>query len=353
MRRCCRLTTEHILDNGGLYEVLTSDEQVMADIAGDRERRREEEGFVAPAQATAFLTLARQKRGADAGAAPGWDPLTAGYFRDLEHRARARGEGHRAPATDPKVTAFLATLHEDGVTLSPRPTLFLKEMDGDGTRRARIRAQLQYVLEHDAAAYSRRKEELAYLANVLVAGCAFRSRRFRAVEAADAVLAICNLGLENWTGPRATARATLPPAFLLRQDLVAVFRTGWSVLYEDVCLYVARRLVEILADLRCDDDELQDQLRELHHRLKTQIKAGTPWRERDNLDVIAILDQPSWATLLGLVDECPVVPKVAQTRADGRPPLRVASEFEFISENGQIAWVRDFLEALPDRLVAR
>jgi hypothetical protein len=126
---------------------------------------------------------------------------------------------------------------------------------------------------------------------------------------------------------------------------------GWSVLYEEVCLYVGKRLVETLSDLRCDDSEVQDQLRELCLALKAQLKVGMPWRVRDELDVIAILDQPSWATLLGLVDECPVLPKAGPTPEDGRPPLRVASEFEFISENRQIAWVRDFVEALPERLV--
>jgi hypothetical protein len=224
-------------------------------------------------------------------------------------------------------------------------------MAAGGDRLSRIRAQLQFTMESDAAVYARRTEELAYLSNVLIAGCSFASRRFRAVEAADAVLAICNLGLENWTGFRAKHGATLPATFLLGQDLVAVFRTGWSVLYEHVGLYVPERLVEILSELRCDDDEVQDQLGELSRALKAHVKAGTPWRARDDLDVLAILDQPSWATLLGLVDECPVVPKVAPRPADGRPPLRVASEFEFISENRQIAWVRDFVGSLPRRLV--
>jgi len=29
----------------------------------------------------------------------------------------------------------------------------------------------------------------------------------------------------------------------------------------------------------------------------------------------------------------------------------VSSEFEFISENSQVAWVRGFLESLPERLL--
>jgi hypothetical protein len=362
MKRCGHLTTEHIEDNGGLYEVLTADEQVMADIAGDRERRQEEEGYVTPSQATAFLKLSRQRHGGDRDGAPGWDPVTAGYFRDFEQRARASGEGrrggahakpepHRARGTDRNVTSFLATLREGGVLPRPRPRLLPKGLAAGENSLSRIREQLEYAMEHDAATYSRRTEELAYLANVLIAGCSIASRRFRAAEAADAVLATCNLGLENWPPPAGRANPSLPPAFLLRQDLVAVFRTGWSVLYERVCIDVAERLVQILAEVRSDDDDLQDQLRELRRGLRRQIDAGTPWLERDNLDVIAILDQPSWAVLLGLLAECPVVPKVVEKSGEGRRPLRVVSEYAFISENHQIAWLLDFLESLPRRLL--
>jgi hypothetical protein len=60
MRRCARLATEHIVDNGSLYEVLTADEQLLADAAADREQRREREGYVAPAEAAAFLMEARR-----------------------------------------------------------------------------------------------------------------------------------------------------------------------------------------------------------------------------------------------------------------------------------------------------
>jgi hypothetical protein len=84
--------------------------------------------------------------------------------------------------------------------------------------------------------------------------------------------------------------------------------------------------------------------------MKTQIAAGTPWRERENLDVIAILDSPSWAMLVNLLDECPVVPKDACTPRE-KPALRVSTEFEFVSENRQITWAQDFAESLSERLV--
>jgi hypothetical protein len=295
MKRCCQISTEWIVDNGGLYEVLSSDEQVMADIAGAREERREQQGYVTPPEAAAFLKLARR-----------WN------------------EGDGPQVLDPEITLLPAA-------------------SSGGNRLSRIRAQMLFVQDHDRAAHLKRTEELAYLANVLVSGCSFQSRRFRANEAADAVMAVCNLGLENW------ARAPLPPDFLLRQDLVTVFRTGWRILYEDVCLFAANRLVDALSDLRCDDRDIQNQIVDLFRRLKTQVAAGTPWRERDNLNVIAILDSPSWAMLVNLIDECAVVPRDACTPSE-KPPLRVTTEIEFVSENRQIVWARNFGASLAERL---
>ena len=46
------------------------------------------------------------------------------------------------------------------------------------------------------------------------------------------------------------------------------------------------------------------------------------------------------SALSGLLEECPVV-------WNGGPP----TAFAFISQNRQIAWVRAFMESLPDRLL--
>jgi hypothetical protein len=161
------------------------------------------------------------------------------------------------------------------------------------------------------------------------------------------VLATCNLGLENW--PRTLGRAVLPRNFLLNQDLVSVFNLGWSLLFENVSLHTARRLVDIISALECRDTELRGELALLCRRLTAQIDAGTPWRECNRLDVIAILDQPSWAVLTGLLDECPVVPRHTGERAD-QGPLRISAGFDFISGNHRIEWAHRFVESLPAQL---
>ena len=317
LKRCCDLATEWIIDNGGLYEVLSSEAQVDDDAAGARERRREREGYVAPSQAAAFLELSRQRRAQD--------HVSPSYFRELERRVERPAT---APAFEPKLVAFLESLREGGALPAPRRDLLpAAPADAGRDRFARIRAHLLFVREHDEREYARRTEELAYLANVLISGCSLGSRRFRSVEAADAVLATCNLGLENRDD-----EAKLPASL----GLLGVFQRGWSVLHTEVSLYVARRLVEELAALRCPDRWIKAQLQDAGRRLRAELERGAPWRAVASLDVIAMLDPEACATLTGLLGECPVLPKG-----------------EFFSENQEIESVHEFARSLPRRLRAR
>jgi hypothetical protein len=109
-------------------------------------------------------------------------------------------------------------------------------------------------------------------------------------------------------------------------------------------------LVDVLTETRCADREIQRGLDTLCVEMQKQWRAGTPWRARDALDVIAVLDLPAWATLLALIDECPV--QHAAMRASREPETRAvsASAFEFIGENSQIASVREFMGSLRETL---
>ena len=152
--------------------------------------------------------------------------------------------------------------------------------------------------------------------------------------------------------PPATADlgATLPEAFLVDHDLVMAFEVGWAVLHEDVSMFVAEHLIVTLTDLRCADAEIQKGLDALRRELVRQRDAGTPWRARDALDVLAMLDMPSWVSLLGLLDECPVLPAALTATLEGRIGAVSATAFEFISTTGQIGKVRAFMGKLLDAL---
>jgi hypothetical protein len=294
--------------------------------------------------------------------APFVNPLARAYFHALDER---EGPGDHSEsglsATESEVPAttedsaeavakVFDVLLEAGV-IEQAPRALLGGAEGQASRLGLIQAYMHFLLDRDEAAYSRRSEELAYLANTLMAGCALQGRPFTAQEASDAAAAVCNLGMENWPPHWPTAdAAAVPASFRVGHDLVSVFQVGWSVLYHHVCLYSAEQLIDVLISVRCDDRDAQTGLDALRIKLAKCLRAGAPWRARGALDVIASLDTTAWAALLGLFDECPVLHASVGAPVDSLKLSVSVSDFEFISENSQVAPVREFVRSLRETL---
>ena len=346
----CRALSNSRPEEDGFHDLLADPEQDMFDLAVDREERREKQGYVTPAQARAFLRSARELRLDQT--APPRSPVAQAYFRAIEWTEESSGQ---APPLSPSndadaaeaMSSVVDVLLEAGV-LPGQPRGLLAGADDSASRVLVLRTRMQYANEHNPVAFSSRSGELAYLANTLVAGCSVQERPFTANEASDAAAAICNLGLENWS--RYWPQDPPTERFLIDHDLVSVFQVGWRILHVEVCLFAADRLVDTLTELRCDDAETQYGLEALRAAMSRQRQAGTPWGARGAMDVIAILDTPAWAALLGLIDECPVLHGVIG--ASARPGTRSISmsAFEFISGNDHIAAVHAFLNQLPSTL---
>ena len=225
-----------------------------------------------------------------------------------------------------------------------RPRALLTSAAGESPRLARLQRLMEHVRDTDDTAYLARGRELAFLANALMAGCSIQSRPFTAQEASDAAAAICNLGLEHWP-------AHWPDAHVHDHGLVIAFEVGWAVLHADVSLFATEQLIATLTRLRSIDADIARDLFALRRELVRQRDAGTPWRVRNALEVIAILDGPAWASLLGLLDECPVLPAALRATLDRQTGAVSATAFEFISTTAQIRDVREFVEKLPDLLI--
>jgi hypothetical protein len=268
--------------------------------------------------------------------------------------AAGSAEQSAPPATPEKSTASVAALFEllsEAGLIPQPPRTLLTGSEERAPRLNEIKARLEFVFDQDSAAYLARQEELAYLANVLMAGCSIQARPFTAQEASDAAVAICNLGLENWPAHWLPANTDAPPlSFLMNQNLISVFQAGWKVLYDNVGMYAAKQLIDVLAQLQCDDHEIQEDLAKLRNEMAKHWRAGAPWHARDALDVIAILDTPAWAALLTLIDECPTLHPIIGASRDSRILAVNASDFEFISQNSQIAAVREFMRSLSETL---
>jgi Family of unknown function (DUF6178) len=360
----CRALSNSGREIDGLDDLLSEGDQAMLDLSVDREQRREKQGYVTPAQARAFLQMSRELRfGSDA--MPPANPLARAYFRAIDetraadaHSASsasgllaAGSEAQPAPEDSAEAVATVFEALLDAGILEQPPRVLLSGSEARAPRLGHIRARLEFALDQDQAAYSARNEELAYLANTLMAGCSIQARPFTAQEASDAAIAICNLGLENWPLRWLPAEATATPiSFLIDHDLVSVFQVGWTVLHCEVSMYAAEQLIAVLDRMRCGDSEIQAGLDALRIKMAKHCQAGAPWRARDALDVIATLDLLAWAVLLALIDECPALHAGVGASQDSRTLSVSATDFEFISENNQIASVREFMRSLPETL---
>ena len=393
MQGCRRLSNSRP-EIDGLDDLLLAPEQHLHDVAIERERRRSQQGYATPADARAFLQMARQPKHTRSGASVTGsievNPIVTAYFRAADEAPESSNETARSPertlesspstrrhdrptcrqsATDvpESIEAVIELLTEAGV-MPERPRALLEAADADpqAARLTRLRRLMEYVRDTDETAYFTRSRELAFLANTLLAGCSVQSRPFTPQEASDAAAGICNLGLEYWparwpsvtshrcSSPARTATPpdTFPPdSLLIDHDLVTAFEVGWSVLHQDVSLFAAEQLISTLD--RCSTASIATSGAgsvALRRTLVKQRDAGTPWLARDAAEVLAMLDMTAWISVLGLLDECPVLPAALTAILEGRTTTVSPTAFDFISTAAQIGDVRIFMRKLPDVL---
>src|SRR5207237_1003836 len=107
-------------EESGFDVWLDDDEQHMFDAAADREARRDEVGYLAPAQARAFLFAARQLR-LD-GDPPPPSPIAHAYFRAMAPAPAASG---------PPAPGLPAPLESSGGALPESSSEFTANGDAD------------------------------------------------------------------------------------------------------------------------------------------------------------------------------------------------------------------------------
>jgi hypothetical protein len=241
LEQCCAMSTEYISGQGGLYQVLTAEQMLDGDVAATRDDRRVAEGFVSPADARAFLELAR--RGGDDER----DPITRAYFRGLLGVQAPKVDaspkrGAREPAPDrgtPGAAAAdvgdLAALLRDAEVIAPGAAPLLPALDSDSTQGQPARTYIAAPLfeqamtdlrQRDPERFSARVRELGYLVNVWIAGGAHEGRRPRPTEALETVLRTCEVGMRAQlpAGPPTPEQAL---AALVQVPADALFRRGF------------------------------------------------------------------------------------------------------------------------------
>lgn len=213
LSRCAMAAHEELRSARKLYSALAGDELLLEDARAERETRRAERGYVSPADARAFLALART-----APVRPEEDPITRAHFRELKPHP-ASGPIHPVSADPERPTPLRQLLLEAGI--EPQPEAAPTAAGGI------FRQALGELLHHDPAAYQRVIEELAYLSNVLVAGDTSTTRTGHPVEAAQRVVDLCDEGLRS-IADGAGSEPVAPHESLLRWGAVGAFRVAWA-----------------------------------------------------------------------------------------------------------------------------
>jgi hypothetical protein len=354
LKHCCHMAADFIEDNGGLYQVLTSDEMLESDVGAEREERRAEEGFIAPSSAAGFLALARNTDLADILASKERDPVTHAYFRSLRtpsHPSAAHNGAEMRVGTDAASAASLVEILRDADVLpASGPALLLQvvpDTDAASAQKNGVFTQAMRRLgAHAADLHGRRMQELAYLANVLAAGCSIEGRTLRPLEAARAAVATCNLGMEHLLQdePSQDASASL----LQRTSADKLFRIGWRLLGQDVVLAAARAFENALVrEARTESNrERAKALEQGTRALRAAIAAGKPWTSLRKLaELEGEVDATTLTTIVALLDECPSL--------RGKLSLQTGSEnatanqgVQFIATCEQLRAVQTFLDGL-------
>jgi hypothetical protein len=234
LERCCAISREFIDDNGGLYEVLTSDEMLESDARAERDDRRAAEGYVAESDARAFLELARRGLGDPRER----DAITRAYFREL---SRSKKASLQKPPAEADLAGLLRLLARARVidrdqARSPRPKALGKPSRAPSstrsTRESSVERAMTTLRAQNSVVYAQRLDELSYLANVLIAGSSRDGRRLRPVEALEVAVAICDFGLTLSVGAAPVDSDADEPASrtLTERPLDLLFRDGWCAI---------------------------------------------------------------------------------------------------------------------------
>lgn len=224
LERCAAASSEYIEDNGGLYDVLTSEEMLEVDAAAEREDRRAAAGYVAPSAAKSFLALAEKVPLSELVAARDRDPVARAYFRELDRHATKprRPVEQRASTPEPALQRLerllvAAGVGETGQGLALRPA--------PHTLSSFSRA-LGALHAEAPGVHAERLEELAFVANVLIA-YERTDRRLAPMRAIELATAHCERGLAHLLN----GSSSLEDAVRVLRDTAVdkLFRIGWHL----------------------------------------------------------------------------------------------------------------------------
>jgi hypothetical protein len=220
----CLLHTLGMLD--GAESMLAAQEvrrRLQIDVAQERERHRENLGYVTATGASAFLVFVATARIEELAALSAYDEETRRHlaaFGASPVEATTDEEAAESPPAAPTVEEFQQLrIVLEREELLPQSMLLLT--DQRSRKHHALTQALGELAQSDPPAFERCARELAYLANVLKVGVGVKGEQMSDAEARDTAYATCDQGLELARAHGLEERIAQEPG------LIRLFALGW------------------------------------------------------------------------------------------------------------------------------
>lgn len=333
------------------------------DLAWNREKKREGQGYATPLGATMFLTEARNGNFADLLIQVNYDPVTKRHLERLDEARRetARAEsdaGDTLQSTESATRAkdddwqeIESLLESERIIQLATPRRLLAG-PSTGSERYLQRA-LKGLEGRNAAALQSRLDEIVYLANLLVAGSSLEGGIFTDAEAAKAVHATCNLGLEYciFEEPWDDEEAMLAGFLEAEPGLVKAFRIGYHL----ICQLPHKAIVTLVRELT--GVRAQRELRPhpwiaeqvaksiADANLQGEVDEDMLEGVRDIFDNLSLVfDHSTCQRLRILCDAFPCYPRSLEP--DAKPSVRVDTRRRYVATPADLRAILEYLDRL-------
>ncbi len=241
-----------------------------ADASHAHAEGRETAGYVTSVMAGAFLRALKDADVDTLAAETAYDLQTQEYFRRRSQLQASRSYAEEANADTDGDESPSVSDPEESKTLSATEQAELASLEAElaAYRRAQVRPVALLTgpenakvrdsdwlrvalgrLQSSAEVFDRRMDELTYLSNLVMEGVDMCGDRLTSADAANLVVATCNLGAchDLWLDNREDAVTAVEQMLSKEPGLVRLFRIGWHLL-ADLPQMAAARLTALFAD---------------------------------------------------------------------------------------------------------
>jgi hypothetical protein len=334
-------------------------EDLQVDLCQERDQRAERTGYVAATDAFALLSMSRDATIEEVLARTQYDELSRRHFRLEVSQAGVEPDQDTPeslldePSLEGSLQGLKEILGELGITRAGQSSSLLLPGKGarpDSTTRCLDRAMVA-LQEESVEMFARRRREILYLANVLIAGVGLRGSAFTELNAVRAVRSTCNLGLEYLVQHDFLQVDESYFEFLSQEPgLLRPFHIGFHLLnrvpltcIEGVTGFLSsKRLISRLRRAPSISAQLDDLLP--GEQLIQKVLAGKFEDLKQDIELLAlVLDTTSVHCLDHLVDAFPVFPRILRMQP---PPVYLDQSIRFISTPQDLDDIQRYVSGL-------